>query len=296
MAADDAGADMRFAKPIASIAAMIAAGGATAQSTSNCMNMGGGMVHCDNMGSNGSTSSTNCTAMGGGMSNCTTMPMGQPQTAPPTPDMSRPQTNGSTMSFIGDLIAQSRERSFQKKLGQMLSSGDCQGAANFAFAKGRYDVSSTIRRTCVTKLTPGAGTGMIAEQPMSGQPTSPVGQTQQQSAEALSLAFDLMCNGSETQVSKAGLKEVPYARTLRIDLDSGRYCDGECVTTRLIAKVEPTRITLYDSFGPTGKGGDQWLDRERGMLFSGSIGVDRTTMAEAQCERRPFSGFPQPKF
>jgi hypothetical protein len=164
---------MRFAKPVVSIAALMAAGGAVAQSTSNCINMGGGMVHCDSMGTNGSTSSTNCTAMGAGMSNCTTMPMGQPQSAPPTPDMSRPQTNGSTLSFIGDLVARSQERSFQKKLGQMLASGDCQGAASFAFAKGRYETSNEIRRSCAVKEAPGAAPGISAGQFMAGQPASP---------------------------------------------------------------------------------------------------------------------------
>ena len=134
------------------------------------MNMGGGMVHCDNMGTNGSTSSTNCTAMGSSTSNCTTMPMGQPQIAPPTPDMSRPQTDETALNFIDDLVARSQERSFQKKVGQMLAAGDCQGAANVAFAKGRFDLSNEIRRSCAPKPSPGGAETLTAEQFMAGQP------------------------------------------------------------------------------------------------------------------------------
>lgn len=129
------------------LAALACAGDAVAQ-TSNCMAMGGGMVHCDNMGTNGSNSSTNCTSMGGGTATCNTMEMGQPQRSSPTPDMSRPQTNGTALNFVGDLVARSQERSFQKKVGQMLAAGDCIGASTFAHAHGHEAQSDQILRSC----------------------------------------------------------------------------------------------------------------------------------------------------
>ncbi len=129
------------------LAALACAGDAVAQ-TSNCMAMGGGMVHCDNMGTNGSTSSTNCTSMGGGTATCNTMEMGQPQRSSPTPDMSRPQTNGTALNFVGDLVARSQERSFQKKVGQMLAAGDCIGTSTFAHAHGHEAQSDQILRSC----------------------------------------------------------------------------------------------------------------------------------------------------
>ena len=142
--------DMPIYKIAATLALLAGAGDAVAQ-TSNCMDMGGGMTHCDNMGSNGSTSSTNCTNMGGGMATCNTMDMSQPQRTYPTPDMSRPQSNGTTLSFIGDLIARSRDRSFQKKLNERLSSGDCNGAATFALLNGRDVLSDQIHHYCMEK-------------------------------------------------------------------------------------------------------------------------------------------------
>lgn len=129
------------------LAALACAGDAVAQ-TSNCMTMGGGMVHCDNMGANASTSSTNCTSMGGEMATCNTMEMGQPQRSNPTPDLSRPQTNGTALNFVGDLVARSRERSFQKKVRQMLAAGDCIGASTFAHTQGHEAQSDQILRSC----------------------------------------------------------------------------------------------------------------------------------------------------
>ena len=141
---------MHFSRMMIALTTMACASDAIAQ-TSTCMDMGGGMTHCDTMGSNGSTSSTNCQAMGGSMATCNTMGMNPPQRSYPTPDMSRPQTNGSTLDFIGSLVARSQERSFQKKLGAMISSGDCEGAATFAFSKGRSDASEWVSRACHPK-------------------------------------------------------------------------------------------------------------------------------------------------
>jgi hypothetical protein len=124
------------------LAALACAGSAVAQ-TSNCMNIGGGMVHCDNMGTNGTSSSTDCANIGGGMATCNTTGTGQPM-----PDMSRPQTNGTTLNFIGDLMARSQERSFQKKVGQMLAAGDCIGASTFAHTHGHEAQSDQILQSC----------------------------------------------------------------------------------------------------------------------------------------------------
>jgi hypothetical protein len=60
--------------------------------------------------------------------------------------------------------------------------------------------------------------------------------------------------------------------------------------------VEPTKITFHDTYGSNGRGSEQSANRENGELLEGFIGVDKTTVASAQCERRPFEGFPQPKF
>ncbi|MCE7795575.1 hypothetical protein LWE61_03280 [Sphingobium sufflavum] len=130
------------------LVALACATDALGQSTSTTMDMGGGMTHVDTMGPSGAMSSSNCMNVGGGMAKCNTMDMSQPQRANPMPDMSRPQTNGTTTSFIGGLIGQSRERSFQKKVGQMLAAGDCIEASTFAHAHGHEAQSDQILRSC----------------------------------------------------------------------------------------------------------------------------------------------------
>ena len=130
------------------LAALAYASGAFAQSTSTTMDMGGGMTHVDTMGPNGAISSSNCMNMGGGMATCNTMDMSQPQRTNPTPDMSHPQTNGTALNFIGDIMARSQERSFQKKVGQKLAAGDCIGASTFAHAHGHEAQSDQILRSC----------------------------------------------------------------------------------------------------------------------------------------------------
>lgn len=85
-------------------------------------------------------SSTDCMAMGGGMVHCNTMDMGG--------------ANGSgdggyaLGQGIGALIAKGRENSFRKKVGQMLASGDCEGAARFALEKGRLELGTDLAKSC----------------------------------------------------------------------------------------------------------------------------------------------------
>lgn len=99
--------------------------------TTNCMNMGGGIVHCDTM-----------------------------------PDMSHPQTGGSnTVGVIADAIARSNERSFQKKVGALLAKGDCVGAAKLAFVKGRLELGNQISAACSQRQ------GAIAPQPSTVDPS-----------------------------------------------------------------------------------------------------------------------------
>ena len=242
------------------------AGDAVAQ-TSNCTSIGGGMVHCDNMGSNGTMSSTNCTNVGGGTATCNTTGNNQPN---PTSDMRRPQTNGTTLNFVGGLISRSRERSFEKKLSQMVADGDCKGAANFAYLNRRNDLGDQIRRSC----------------------------QQNESSNAPSAAFNLLCRGTETSFSKTGdMKEVAYSNVFRIHLGSLRYCDGDCAVTRSIETVEPARISFYFNVGSAGFGSELSVNRENGELGGSSVSVDHSMkFVTARCEKLPFTGFPQTKF
>lgn len=68
------------------VAALAFANDAFAQTT-NCMDLGGNMIHCDSMGPNGSMSSTNCSGIGGGMLNCNTMDMSPPRSTSQAPEL-----------------------------------------------------------------------------------------------------------------------------------------------------------------------------------------------------------------
>lgn len=111
--------------------------------TTNCMNLGGGLAHCDTIGANG-LSSTDCMAMGSAMVNCNTIGGGR-LSAP----KSYPNDDGfAAGQAIGNMINRLRENSFRKKVGQMVASGDCQGAAQLALSKGRIEMGATIIQSC----------------------------------------------------------------------------------------------------------------------------------------------------
>jgi hypothetical protein len=171
------GNDMQANRTALALAALAYASGAFAQSTSTTMDMGGGMTHVDTMGPNGAMSSSNCMNMGGGMATCNTMDMSQPQRTYPTPDMSRPQTNGTALNFVGDLVARSRERSFQKKIHQLLESGDCVGATIYAHSYHHEALSDQILRSChLGQLAPAAATPdtINMEQSMAAMPVASI--------------------------------------------------------------------------------------------------------------------------
>lgn len=92
----------------------LAGTGANAQSSSNCIVMAGGLVHCDTM------------------------------------DMSQPRYDSGAELGRGlrRLIDRNRESALRKQIGEMLASGDCQGAAQLAYRKGRLELGQSIARSC----------------------------------------------------------------------------------------------------------------------------------------------------
>ena len=111
------------------------ASSASAQ-TSQCMSMGPDMVNCQN--SNGST--TNCMAMGGTMATCTTSGGARQYQG----DGGATQLGEGLASFISRM----KERSLRAKIGKMIASGVCEGAAKYALSKGRLDLGKAIGDGC----------------------------------------------------------------------------------------------------------------------------------------------------
>ncbi|MBY0307940.1 MAG: hypothetical protein K2Q09_04280 [Phycisphaerales bacterium] len=202
--------------------------------------------------------------------------------------------NGTALNFMGDLVARSQERSFQKKVAQMLAAGDCIGASTFAHTHGHEAMSDQILRSCQFHK-PALGTsGTLTP----GQPANTNGNAQPGGSQQLPAAFDLWCEGTKSRVDGTGIKESHYEHAFRVDLAAGRYCDGDCSMTRAIMRIEPTKITFYGSDQPglSGSWSELSVNRESGELADEFMGVNSWTTTNAKCERRPFSGFPQPKF
>lgn len=92
-------------------------------------------------------SSTNCMVMGGGLISCNTIDMGH-----------QPNSDGGAElgKGIGRLIASVGEKNFRKKIGRMLANGDCQGAARYAYEKGRLELGASITAACQAARPPRA--------------------------------------------------------------------------------------------------------------------------------------------
>lgn len=113
--------------------------------------------------------------------------------------------------------------------------------------------------------------------------------------------FDLVCSGIQTSESvSTGRSSEPYSYRYRFDLAAGKYCEAACKGTRDIVRVSPVQITLADSRTDTPreqKFDSSIIDRETGkqsILYSvrDTLGL-RVHRWEGQCEKRPFTGFPE---
>ena len=118
-------------------------------------------------------------------------------------------------------------------------------------------------------------------------------------------AFDLICTGQSTLSDVVGFSSTPFGaptkfeRRYRVDLQSLRWCDGECSGTNKLVSVTDTQIVFSESESP---GTDQVtvVSRENGHFRDRTriIGpkVMSVFMVDATCTRADFSGFPKPLF
>lgn len=89
-------------------------------------------------------SSTNCITMGSGMMHCDTMDMSPPAFNPGV----QQQSNANGGALLGLAIRGMRERSLNSKIGKMVASGDCQAALDYALTKGRFDIANEVKSMC----------------------------------------------------------------------------------------------------------------------------------------------------
>lgn len=122
------------------------------------------------------------------------------------------------------------------------------------------------------------------------------------SAADASEPFNLVCTGTLSSRSMDGETEESYRSVYRIDLDRGKWCDGDCEALHDIASVQPTQIALQDKRVDTPGERSMManlIDRRTGehtitatSATPGRRGSVLIMQWHGQCERAPFTGFP----
>ena len=117
------------------LAAALGLSGQALAQTTTCMNLGGGIVTCDTPSPRGNVH-TQCMSHGAIVS-CNSAGGSQGFENDGGSD-------GSVVSFIQGI----NERKIRKRVGEFLAAGDCEGAARYAFEKGRIEFGQAILDRC----------------------------------------------------------------------------------------------------------------------------------------------------
>lgn len=62
----------------------------------------------------------------------------------------RTRNSGGVAKGLGDFISRTNDNAIRKRVGEMLAKGNCEGAARYAFSKGRLELGEQILRSCQT--------------------------------------------------------------------------------------------------------------------------------------------------
>jgi hypothetical protein len=117
---------------------------------------------------------------------------------------------------VGSFIAGIRERSFRAKVGKMLAAGDCDGAARFALEKGRLELGSELRRTCLAASRPPAPPVAVAS-------TSTLAQLLKQVADRAVTPTNYDGNTRVTRVAAEGDQLIVSARLKDTSLATSQW-------------------------------------------------------------------------
>lgn len=116
---------------------------------------------------------------------------------------------------------------------------------------------------------------------------------------AAATAFNLVCTGNLETSSILGKETTKYSIIYRIDLDAGKWCDGECKAPEKIAEIQPAKFILQSSAGQTPPPVvrvTNVIDRETGthnIFGSSGYGASAIVMHwSGVCEKADFTGFP----
>ena len=115
---------------------------------------------------------------------------------------------------------------------------------------------------------------------------------------AAATAFNLTCTVTSGSTMGAPPKKLehPEAWSFRVNLEEGRYCDGDCRATERIAKITSKTLYLRMIEGESLKETLQ-IDRESGDLlhvseFAGKVVSNWT----GTCKVSAFTGLPRRKY
>jgi hypothetical protein len=115
---------------------------------------------------------------------------------------------------------------------------------------------------------------------------------------AIAASFNLACPVAFVQqIGDLPPSKANYSKVLRVDLQSSRWCDGECRETKPIYSVNDGELVLQSEAQPDINAYDSiTVNRESGAFSShhriNDVSYDETGV----CETRAFSGFPARRF
>jgi hypothetical protein len=119
-------------------------------------------------------------------------------------------------------------------------------------------------------------------------------------AAAVASTFNLLCSGEVKSFGAGEAGSEPFEKIYRVDLDSGKWCEGECSEQKPLAKVTGTSLTLEDELteGATNRTERMsMVSRETGEFVSKSIALASygrlSLFYRGRCDVAQFTGFPE---
>lgn len=114
-------------------------------------------------------------------------------------------------------------------------------------------------------------------------------------AASASATFNLVCEGTMTSRIGGKVESKPFKSTYRFDLQRGRWCIGDCKSTKPVHAETDDEIILQQwkdgDFGYMTK-----INRETGTFIDVMHDDVNRVYYYGKCQRAPFTGLPEKQF
>ena len=107
---------------------------------------------------------------------------------------------------------------------------------------------------------------------------------------ATAAAFSLICSGTVGREGDRGHGSQPFSKSLRIDLNAGKYCEGSCRAVRNLQGSSPSVITLRNEDSGS-HAAHEVFNRDTNVLTGISTSGKSSRKWEGTCHVGPFTGF-----